>query len=243
MGRHSTIWSKTGNLWGTRGFPRTIRPPTQNHCLHKPSSASYYQHQQHGGVAEWSNAPVLKFDGVFWTHLDRSGPTSRGLCKREFSSSGVWSRAVWNGPDFLHRVTFLGLLIFSSAVAASGVAGAADGSKANGMSLLAKCIKRRMNRSLCCRTGEWPCDSAASRAEKLLRVRSHFRKSSALVLRRERHKTFEVLQHHRASSAATPIRPPVVAIKARGKIAVRRLGHLAERCFQNRGAFEVRLGL
>ena len=76
----------------------------------------------------------------------------------------------------------------------------------------------------------------------MLRVWSHFRERSSLVLRRERHKIFEVLQHHRTSSAATPIRPPVVPIKARGKIAVRGLGHFAEWRFQNRSTLEVRFG-
>ena len=76
----------------------------------------------------------------------------------------------------------------------------------------------------------------------MLRMRSHFHENDALVLRQERHKTFEVLQHHRPSSEAAPLRAPVVAIKARGKIAVRWVGHFAERGFQNRGALEVRFG-
>ena len=76
-------------------------------------------------------------------------------------------------------------------------------------------------------------DCAASRAEKMLRMRSHFRGKGSLVLRRERHKTIEVLQHHRTSSAAAPIRPPVVSIQARCKIAVRWLGYFPERGFQN----------
>ena len=78
--------------------------------------------------------------------------------------------------------------------------------------------------------------------EKMLRMRSHFREKSSLVLHRGRHKTFEVLQHHRASSEANPIRPPMVPIKAGREIATRRLGYFPERCFQNRGAPEVRLG-
>ncbi len=39
-----------------------------------------------------------------------------------------------------------------------------------------------------------PRDFVVSSAEKMLRVRSHFHENSSLILRRERHKTSEVLQ-------------------------------------------------
>ena len=78
--------------------------------------------------------------------------------------------------------------------------------------------------------------------KKMLRGRSHFHENILLVLRPERHKTLEILQHHRASSEANPLRPPMVPIQAGGEIAARRLGHFPERCFQNRGALEVRHG-
>ena len=78
--------------------------------------------------------------------------------------------------------------------------------------------------------------------QKMLRPRSHFREKNSLVLRRERHITFEILQHHRASSEANPIRPRLVPIRNGCEIAACGLGHFQERRFQNRGALEIRLG-
>lgn len=45
-------------------------------------------------MEEWSIAPFLKFDGVFLTHLGRSGPTCFALSKSEF-------RAMVFGPNGL----------------------------------------------------------------------------------------------------------------------------------------------
>ena len=87
-----------------------------------------------------------------------------------------------------------------------------------------------------------PAEFDRNTGKKMLRMRSHFREKSSLVLRPERHRTFEILQHHRASSEANPIRPPMVPIKAGSEIATRRMGHFPERRFQNRGTPEVRLG-
>ena len=87
-----------------------------------------------------------------------------------------------------------------------------------------------------------PCGISHDAHEKMLRMRSHFHENTSLVLRPERHKTLEILQHRRASSEANPIRPPMVPIKAGCEIATRWLGHFPERCFQNRGAPEIRLG-
>ena len=54
-------------------------------------------------------------------------------------------------------------------------------------------------------TEERPREFATTCAKKMLRVRSHFHENNSLVLRRERHKIFEVLQYHRTSSEATPL--------------------------------------
>ena len=91
-------------------------------------------------------------------------------------------------------------------------------------------------------TRKRPVEFYHSAGKKMLRMRSHFHEKTPLVLRREGHKTFEILQHHRASSEANPIRSPMVPIKVGGKIAARRLGHFPERRVENRGSLEVRFG-
>ena len=87
-----------------------------------------------------------------------------------------------------------------------------------------------------------PIEFYRSAGKKMLRRRSHFRESIPLVLRPERHKTLEILQHHRASSEANPIRPRLVPIRNGCEIAACGLGHFQERRFQNRGTLEIRLG-
>ena len=82
-------------------------------------------------------------------------------------------------------------------------------------------------------TEERPREFATTCAKKMLRVRSHFHENNSLFLRRERHKNFEVLQYHRTSSEATPLRSAVVAIEARGETAMCGLGHFPERGFQD----------
>ena len=81
-----------------------------------------------------------------------------------------------------------------------------------------------------------------SRFQNWLRIRSRFPQEFAQVLRRERHKTLEILQHCWSSNTKTPLRPSVVPIEARCQTAMRRMGHFPERPFKNRGAVEIRFG-
>lgn len=78
--------------------------------------------------------------------------------------------------------------------------------------------------------------------KKMLRGRSHFHEDTDLVLRPEKRKTREILQHHRPAGEEDSIRPKMVAREAGRQIAVRGMGHFPERGFQDRGAPEVRFG-
>ena len=65
-----------------------------------------------------------------------------------------------------------------------------------------------------------------------LRIRSRFPQKFAQVLRRERHKNLEILQHRWSSNTKTPLRTSLVSIEAGRKIAMRRMGHLPKRPFK-----------
>lgn len=86
-----------------------------------------------------------------------------------------------------------------------------------------------------------PNPSGAHRS-RLRRRRSNIHDNAPVVLCPERCKAREIQQHRRPSGEEAAICAAVVSIEARGQAPVRGLGHLAQRCCEDRIAAQVRSG-